>query len=966
MMKKPQTTSSSKEKSYIKGLSLHAFGQGGGAARIDTKDGKILRIRPLHYDEQYSPEEIGQWRVEARGKTFQSATRTLLNPQGMAYKKRVYSPNRIKFPLKRMDWDPKGERNPQNRGKSKFQRITWDEATDLIAGEIKRVQAAYGPYAIFLQGDGHGESKLVHAPHGCQTQMFKYLGHGEEKGEYTLQVRTPDSWEGWKWGAVHMWGMSPFGTYSPGTNAFKDIAENTGTILFWGSDWETTPWQHGEQSMSLWAYFYKELGIKQIFISPDLNYSAAIHADKWIPVLPNTDTALMLAVAYTWIIEETYDKDFIATHTHGFNKFKAYVIGEEDGIAKTPQWASPLCGVPTRIIKALARHWASTVTTFGSGSSGPLCRGSYSTEPTRMQVACSAMQGVGKPGTNRTSVFSMPRGKVTLNPFTVYRGLGETRWHPKQFIPKTRLHDAILDASSENPLKFFSTGSPVMPAEDQFVPYQYPVEGCSEIHMIWSDTPCWIACWNCGNRTVEALRSPKIETIVMQHPWLENDMLYADIILPTCTKFETEDIMIGCDAFYQSVYREGQCVEPIGESKSDYEAVGEVAKKLGIYEQYTEGKSVAEWIKLGYESCGIKDLISWETLEEKGFYCVPPAPGWENDPTPRIDFYTDPETYPLKTPTGKIEFEATGLLENFPDDKERPPVPHWIPFGKTHQESRLHPRAEKYPLLLVSNHPRWRSHAQLDDISWLREIPTCKVRGPDGYAYEPVWLNPADAASRGIESGDVVMLFNERGIVLGGARVTERIMAGATYQDHGARTDLIADGIDRGGNNNLISPGKTTSANTQGQVCSGFLVQVAKVTPEQMDGWMKQYPEAFRRDYSPASGLCFNAWIVDAPVQDQPQKMTSPDGVLQTLHHRMVINRFGHRTVEGAVRNTGADAEVSAKLIAKFYDNAGAPIGTESDTLSRLSPGKSGAFEIVYSGQHREQIRHYTLSIFRQ
>ena len=132
------------EKTFIKGMSLHAFGQGGGAAQVDTKNGKIVRIRPLHYDEKYTSQEIGQWKVEARGKVFESRLRTLPNPHGLAYKKRVYSPNRIKYPLKRVDWNLNGERNPQNRGKSKFKRITWDEATDIIASEIKRMQAEYG------------------------------------------------------------------------------------------------------------------------------------------------------------------------------------------------------------------------------------------------------------------------------------------------------------------------------------------------------------------------------------------------------------------------------------------------------------------------------------------------------------------------------------------------------------------------------------------------------------------------------------------------------------------------------------------------------------------------------------------------------------------------------------------------------------------------------------------------------
>ncbi len=184
-------------------------------------------------------------------------------------------------------------------------------------------------------------------------------------------------------------------------------------------------------------------------------------------------------------------------------------------------------------------------------------------------------------------------------------------------------------------------------------------------------------------------------------------------------------------------------------------------------------------------------------------------------------------------------------------------MPHWIPFGETHQESLLHERAEKYPYLIISNHPRWRVHAMHDDITWLREIPTCKVKGPDGYMYEPVWINPADAKVIGVQNGDVVELYNERGGVLGGVYVTERIKAGVIYQDHGARVDPIVPGkLDRGGANNLICPHHTTSKNAAGEVTSGFLIGVRKVDLEAM---RKQYPEAFAREFDPAAGLLFKA-----------------------------------------------------------------------------------------------------------
>ncbi len=162
-----------------------------------------------------------------------------------------------------------------------------------------------------------------------------------------------------------------------------------------------------------------------------------------------------------------------------------------------------------------------------------------------------------------------------------------------------------------------------------------------------------------------------------------------------------------------------------------------------------------------------------------------------------IKFYEDPEKYPLSTPTGKLEFYSTGLAEHFPDDEERPPVPKWIPQGVSHEETIGTGRSKKYPLLVMSNHPRWGVHSEHDDITWLREIETCKVRGSDGYQYQPLWINPVDAEARGIKKGDIVSIINDRGTVLAGAYVTERIMPGAVGIDHGAKWDPIEPGVHR-------------------------------------------------------------------------------------------------------------------------------------------------------------------------
>ena len=133
-----------------------------------------------------------------------------------------------------------------------------------------------------------------------------------------------------------MWGMDPLGQNSQMNNVIRDVAQNGDAVLFWGCDVETTPLGWGGYLASRLCYWFTELGIKQIHISPDVNYTNAVHADKWIPVLPNTDAALQLAIAYTWIKEGTYDQAYLDTHAVGFENFKYYVMGGEDGVPKTP------------------------------------------------------------------------------------------------------------------------------------------------------------------------------------------------------------------------------------------------------------------------------------------------------------------------------------------------------------------------------------------------------------------------------------------------------------------------------------------------------------------------------------------------------------------------------------------------------------------------------------------------------
>jgi len=863
------------DKTVIKALGLSGGIFGASPSAVDVKDGRVVRIRPLHWDAKYDFESLNPWKIEKNGKTFEPLRKSTPAPWSLAYKKRTYSPNRVMYPLKRVDWDPKGDRNTQNRGKSKYVRISWDEATDIIADEIRRLHKDYGPLSIMVQGDGHGECKMIHAPHGCPTLLL------DKMGGFTQQVRNPDSWEGWYWGSKHVWGKGFIGMMAPAENTVKDVIENSDTVMVWGGDPETTHWGFRGQLASRLLYFWTQVGIEQIYICPDLNYSACIHADKWIPILPNTDAAMQLAIIYMWITEGTYDKEYVKTHTIGMDKMEDYVLGKVDGVPKTPKWASEKCGVPPWTIKALARDWAQKTVTIGHYFAGGMARGPYSHEPARLECVLLGMQGLGKPGVHQVQIAytGMPKnvmgaGADHMGAFGTLEGTpaGERLLKPhrgtptawgKQMIPKTLVEEAIRKGTVE----FWGTGGHEEPSSNQFVKYTYPIpkeEGGTEIHMMWTDTPCRQTCWNNGNEIALTSRDSQIEFILAQHPWLENDCLFADVILPINTTLEVDDIspcVRDGDSFQSVIYMK-KAVEPIGESKSDFEAVVEIAKKLGMEQEVTEGFSVDELIKLTYEGMRFDKFVPWQDFEKNDYMVIPVSEKWEEFPAGLRKFYDDPVANPLPTPTGKLEFYSESLAKAFPNDEERPPYPQWVEKSITHDERISSRRANLFPLLVLSNHGRWRTHAQADDIPWSKEARTGKVKGYDGYHYEPCWINPADAAERGIKDGDIVRLYNERGSVLCGALVFERVMKGAVSVDHGARTDFIIPGkLDRGGAINLITPEGLTSKHAAGQATTAFLVEVERVSMADMDTWRREYPDAFEREYDPASGLKFNAWV---------------------------------------------------------------------------------------------------------
>jgi anaerobic selenocysteine-containing dehydrogenase len=455
----------------------------GGPVRVHVKDGKIMRIRPLVYDN----DDAASWKINARGREFTPPRKACIASYTMSEKGRIYSDKRIKYPYKRKDFDPNGDRHPETRGKSEYERISWDEALDIVAGEMKRIRSVYGPEAIMSRCSSHHNWGNIGYRTGAWARFFSLIG-------FTDILDNPDSWEGWHWGATHVYGFYWRLGLPEQYDLLEDALKNTELVVQWGNDPDSTHGVYGGQDADVWRLWLRDLGIKQIFIDPHCNYTAVILGDKWIAPRPGTDAAMAEAVAYVWLNEGTYDKDYVAERTIGFEKFKKHILGEDDGVPRTPGWASEICGVPARTITALAREWGSKRTMLAAGARGGesgACRQAYATEWARLMVLLQAMQGLGKPGVGiwgtamgppYNASFEFPGygswgAGVTLNKLASKPAINPV----EQRVYRLLAPDAILNP----PIHWLGKTFCGQSLEQQFIPFTYPMPGYSEVKMFY-------------------------------------------------------------------------------------------------------------------------------------------------------------------------------------------------------------------------------------------------------------------------------------------------------------------------------------------------------------------------------------------------------------------------------------------------------------------------------------------------
>ncbi len=833
----------------------------GGPLFVYVQDGKIIRTTPVEFDSD-DPES---WTIKARGKEFSPPRSGAISPHGLNWKSMVYAPNRLQYPMKRVDFDPDGERNIQNRGVSGYERISWDEALDIVSSEIKRMKRDYGTGAIASSNGSHHNWGNIGYYLSAKLRFMNAIG--------TTEVHhNPDSWEGWYWGALHHWGGSLrvgggelFGT-------IEDCLENAEMVVFWSSNPEATGGVYGGQEGTVRRQWLRDLDIDLVHIDPYYNDTAQFLGGKWISPRPTTSPALALAIAHVWITEGLYDKEYVEARTKGFDAWKDYILGSEDGVAKSPEWQEAETGVPAKDVRALARQWGSKRTYLAVGGMGNTfggaCRNTNGTQWTRTMVCLMGMQGLGKPGVNVGNLqlgvpldfsFYFPgyadggiSGDLnnTAMAAALYQRMPQlpTMNPSTQLIPRLRLPEAIIDGHAEGFLWDAKT------MEGQFSKIVYPKQGHANVHMLYRYGTAILGTLNDSNRYVAMYRSPNLEFVVNQSIWDEGDAQFADVILPACTNLEREDISEwanagGYGAHFNSqinhrvITYQAKCIEPIGESRSDYDIFSGLACRLGLGSYYTEGMRELDWVKRMFEASDLPRNISWKKFIERGYFVVPPEKPETRPPTayrwfaegrkkdlpeamPLPGDYTEQFLEGLQTQSGKFEFESSSLKRYAPDDPERPPIVKYTPSW----EGPGVPELAAYPLQLITPHARYSFHTQGDGKdSFLNDIADHRML-IDRHYYWVLRLNPEDARTRGIATGDLVKVFNDRGAVLCAALLTERLRTGVA---HGYESSAVYEpmgepgrSVDRGGCLNLLSPRRSQIKNSHSMANGTAMVEI--------------------------------------------------------------------------------------------------------------------------------------------
>ncbi|MBU9821303.1 molybdopterin guanine dinucleotide-containing S/N-oxide reductase [Rahnella sp. BCC 1045] len=739
-----------------------------GAYTAVVEDGRLIRCEPYSADADPSP---------------------LLDSIAPL----VYSEKRIRKPAVRRSWLQKRENSDRSlRGREDFVEVDWDLALDLVAEENKRVRDRYGASGIFNGSYGWSSAGRLHHARSL-VRRFYFTGGGgvDQQGNYS-------------WGSAQFFLPYVIGTFTPLTGrvtSWPSVVEHAEILLAFGGlalkNAQVASGGAVEHTLKPALEQLAKKGTRVINISPMRDDCPAFVNAEWIPIRPNTDAALMMAIAYEIQRKDAQDDAFLASHCVGYPQLAAYLRGDTDCVAKTPEWASHITGIPAERIARLADDLIG-VRSFITCSYS-VQRAHRGEQPYWMMIAISAMLGqVGLPGGG----FSFGHGSMNSvgNPrFDTPGPAVSAGPNPSGLsIPVARISDMLLN--------------PGQPYEFQGEMLNYP-----DIHLVH---------WAGGNpfhhhqqlnRLVEGWQKP--DTVIVQDNVWTPAAQMADIVLPATTSLERNDI--GGSSRDRFVLAMHQAVAPQHQARNDFDIFADIADRLGYREQFTQGRNEDQWLRHIYRQCGEAQKgtgVEWpdfETFWERGFVELPTP---EKDYIFFEEFRKSPRANPLGTHSGKIElFSETiagyGYEDFAPHPEWQPPV-EWL-GAET---------AKEWPLHLISIQPKDRLHSQLDQSPLAQSNKTA--------GKETLFMHPEDAASRQLNDGDRVKVHNARGSCLAGVSFNDGITRGVVLMSTGAWFDPGFGGkwqeTEQAGNPNVLTLDIGTSRLTQGPNAMSCLVEVTQ------------------------------------------------------------------------------------------------------------------------------------------
>ncbi len=732
-----------------------------GSFIAEVRDDRLVGVRPFHADPAPAP---------------------LIASMPNA----VHAASRIDRPYVRRGWLHGDRKGGAYRGGEPFVPVDWDTATRIVADELGRVRDQYGPAAIFGGSNGWSSAgRFHHAKSQLQRMLGAIGGYTGGLTNYsygagmTLMPHLVGNNEPIE-GPVADW--RAIGQHAKQMLCFGGIAIQNGQIIAGGG---------GRHETRMWLREAGKSGLRFIHVSPMRGETIEGLSTKWIPIRPNTDAALMLAMAHVLIDDNLIDRKFLNRCTVGFKRLRQEVIGRD----RSPVWAERITGIPAATIVRLARSCAQLPTMLTANWS--LQRAEYGEQPYFALVALAALLGqIGQPGLG----FSFGHGSMG--------GMGAPRFRIRpvelppitnpanSYIPVARIADML-----ENPGQ----------------PYDYNGQSSTYPHIR-------LIQWAGGNpfhhhqdlnRFLRAWS--RVETIVAHEPWWTPLARHADIVLPATTTLERNDIASSSrDRFIIAMK---QAIPPQGKARNDFDILADIAEHLGARDAFTEKRDERQWLTLLYENCraaAVKSQIalpSFEEFWERGEVEIPMP---DEMFVPFDDFVRNPALHRLNTPSGKIElFSQTIASFGYPDC---PGHPTWI----EPREYLAATLAERYPLHLLSAAPATRLHGQLDqsDLS-----QASKIKGR-----EPITMHADDAAARGLTEGDVVRVFNDRGACLAGLRTRVDMLRGVVLLATGAWFDPLVPGSPGSlcvhGNPNVLTNDVGTSRLGQCSSAQSCLVEI--------------------------------------------------------------------------------------------------------------------------------------------